>query len=385
VVLTHRNFVSIVESSALVLPTYPGERSIIFLPMAHVLQRFAIYVGLSNDLEGWFCSHIPHLPQVLQVARPHVLATVPRMLEKIKATAEQRAAARGKAATRIFAWSIAVGTQYSRLLRAGAPVPRALSLQHRLADRLVLSKIRANMGGCMRQFISGGAALGTDVAEFFEACGIQVREGWGLSETCAPAATNAEADFKLGTVGRALPGVEIKLAEDGELLVKGPGNFLCYHKDPDATSEAHTADGFFKTGDIGEIDGEGFIRIVDRKKELIVTAGGKNIPPVNIEKRLEGGIVDQAVVIGSERPYLVALLTVSAELAADLGEAEVADRVAAKVAEANAGLPSYETVKRFAILPEPLSLEKGELTPTMKLKRRAICARHAAQIEALYA
>jgi len=399
VMLTHRNFCTIVAGSRVALPTRPGDRSVVFLPLAHSLQRFALYRGLGENTVGYYAPSIAALPQTLKVARPHVLASVPRMLEKIKSTAETRASERGERARRALDWAVGIGRSVRAHERAGERPPVGLRLQHRLAERLVYRRVREAMGGELRMFISGGAALPLDVGEWFEAIGIQVREGWGLTETSAPATTNREDRCKPGTVGLPLPGVEVRVAEDGELLVRGPGNFVGYLDDEEATRAAFTEDGFFRTGDIGSIDADGFVRILDRKKALIVTAGGKNIAPVPIEARVTGGLVGHAVVIGSERPYLVAVLAPEPEALAELaarrgwpGDAaawsqqdEVRAQMQARVDAANADLARFQTIKRFAVLPVPLTIETGELTPTLKLKRRVIVERYADVIDELYA
>jgi long-chain acyl-CoA synthetase len=399
VVLTHANFVSIIEASKEIAPSEPGDRSIVFLPLAHVLQRFALYRGLTEDVVGFYAPSIHTLPETIAVARPHMLATVPRMLEKIRAKVEAKATSKSPRARAVLDWAIDIGLQWNRTIEAGGTPGFKLRMQHRIADRLVFQKIRNGLGGHLRLFVSGGAALSPEVGEWFQAVGILVREGWGLSETSAPATGNRLDDYRFGTVGKPLKGTEIKLAEDGEVLVRGPGVFREYLKDPEATAAAFTDDGFFRTGDIGLIDDDGFLSIIDRKKEIIVTSGGKNIPPVNIEQRIEGGLVGHAVVVGNERPFLTALIAPDPDaLAAEAqsrgwtgtyaewaARSEVHDAIEARVAAANAQLARFETVKRFAILPAPLTVETGELTPTMKLKRRVIAQRYADQIDALYA
>ncbi len=396
-ILTHRNFDSIITASRTAIPLQKGDRSILFLPLAHSLQRFALYRGLTEDVTGYYAT-IEDLPEVLRVARPQVLATVPRMLEKIKATAEAKAAEKSPKAAEILAWAIQVGKAVNHHTRKGERVPLTLRTQHKLAEKLVYHKVKERFGGEIRTLVSGGAALSVEVAEWFEALGIQVREGWGLTETSAPATANRVDRFKIGTVGLPLPGVVVKLDTDGELLIKSPGNFQGYLKDPEATAAAFTPDGFFRSGDLGSIDSEGFVRILDRKKELIVTAGGKNIAAVPIEKLLEGGLIGQAVIVGSERPYLVALLALEPDAAAAFARQrglptepqalaarpELRAAVEAIVAAANSKLPRFESVKRWALLPGPLTVEAGEITPTLKLKRRVIAERHAALIQGLY-
>ena len=278
-------------------------------------------------------------------------------------------------------------------------MPVSLALQHRIADRLVLSKVRSGLGGALELVVCGGAALSIEVGDWFEAVGIPVREGWGLTETCAPATTNTLHHVRSGSVGPPLPGVRIRLASDGEVEVESPGNFRGYHRDPEATAAAFTEDGWFRTGDLGSIDPDGFLRIVGRKKAIIVTAGGKNIAPVPIEQELQGGLIGQAVVVGSERPYLVALLSIdpeALELRARtrgwsghaeewLCKAEVEQELAARVATVNASLPRFQQVKRWARLPRPLSVEDGTLTATLKTRRTAVAEAHADIIDSLYA
>lgn len=378
-VVTHAAMLATCEASRTVIPIEPGDRSIVFLPLAHSLQRMTAYRALMDEVTAYFCYSIAQFPETLLLARPSVLATVPRMLEKIKAGAEAAVASKPPWVGRLFRWAIGVGVERSRLVEARAPVPARLALAWRLADRLVYTRIRARMGGALRLIAVGGARLDPDVARFFHAMGISVCEGWGLTETCAPATANRPDDFRFGTVGKALPGMEIKLDTDGEVLVRGPGLFSGYWQDPVATAAAFTPDGFFRTGDIGVLE-DGFLSIVDRKKEILITSGGKNIPPVNIEKRLEGGAIGQAVVIGNDRPYLVALL-------APDPEARVADRdawAADRVRQVNATLAPFEQIKKFAWLPEPLTVENGQLTPTMKIKRRVVDEAYREMIAGLY-
>ncbi len=398
VVLTHRVMMDTVRISAVGVPITTDDRSLAFLPFAHILQRFAMYQGISGRLVGYYCPGLTELPAALLVARPTLFATVPRFLEKVKAGAEARAAEKGPRAAALLSWAINVGKAYRHALRAGY-VPLGLRVQHALADRVLLSKIRARLGGALRLIVSGGAALNPEVNAWFEGVGIPVREVWGLTETCGPATMVPMDAWHPGTVGPPLSEVEVRLDTDGEVQVRGPNVFRGYYNDPEATAAAMTEDGFFRTGDIGRIDEEGYLKIVDRKKELIVTAGGKNIPPVNLEKKLEGGLLGQAVVIGSERPYLTALFApdpdVLAATARERGwtgdlealsqRPELRAAFQERVNEVNATVASYETIKRFAILPAALTQETGELTPTLKLKRRIIAEKYGAVIESLYA
>ena len=397
VVLTHHNFTAIIEATRSRLPLHEGERSVIFLPLAHVLQRFTQYRGLKDRAEGWFAPSIEALPATLPIARPHVLATVPRMLEKIRATIEARAEEKSAQARSILDWAISVGRTVNDMQWRQHPVGLRLKVQHKLAERLVFSKIRAGLGGSLRMLISGGAALDPELATWFEATGIAVREGWGLSETTAPAALNGEHDFRFGTVGKALDGTDVCLAEDGEILVQGPGVFQGYLKDDAATAAAFNAEGYFKTGDIGVID-EGFIRIVGRKKEIIVTAGGKNIAPVPIEQALEGGLIGQAIVIGDDRPFLIALLAVEPDRLSQRAQAsgwpggpeewvdqpELMAEITDQVERAMDGFARFETIKKWCLVPYALTEDNGMLTPTLKLRRPTIHAHFEAAINTLY-
>jgi len=399
VVLTHGAFVAVAKATIGLIPVDPGDRSVVFLPLAHSFQRFTVYRGLLEDVVGYYAESLDKLPEALVAARPQILASVPRMLEKIRAKVLATVDAKGGATKRIFDRAFAVGKERIGRVERKERVGLALELQWRFYDRLVFSKIRERLGGQIRVLVSGGAALDPEVARWYGAMGIIVLEGWGLSETCAPATCNTPDDFRFGTVGKPIPGVEVRIADDGEILVRGPGLFAGYFEDAAATAEV-VRDGWFYTGDIGEFDRDGFLKITDRKKELIVTAGGKNIAPVPIEKRIErGALVGQAMVIGSEKPYLVALLVPDDEALAALAKrsgwpdeaierrlerAEVRAALQAAVDEANAELARFEQVKKWAAVAVPFSIESGELTPTLKLKRRVVSQRHAAAIAALY-
>jgi long-chain acyl-CoA synthetase len=269
--------------------------------------------------------------------------------------------------------------------RQGAPVPAALALQERLAERLVFAKVRERLGGRLRIGVSGAAPLSTDVMEFFHALGVPVIEGYGLTETASSATVNEPEDFRIGTVGRPVDGAEVRLADDGEILIRSDAVFAGYYKEPEATASALTEDGWLRTGDVGEFDAEGFLRITDRKKDLIITAGGKNIAPQNLENALKSSrFVSQAIVVGDRRPYVTALLT--------LDEAEVASsgrdpqQLAQELVEAvNRDRTRVEQIKRFVILPRDFTQEEGEVTPTLKLRRKVIHEHFAHEIEKLYA
>jgi long-chain acyl-CoA synthetase len=312
--------------------------------------------------------------------RPTFLPAVPRVYEKIHANTLGEIERAGGVRTVLGRWALRVGAK-----AYGTPHPSPLlRLQARVADRLVFSKVKEKLGGRLRIGVSGAAPLSLEVLEFFNALGILVFEGYGLTETASSLSVNQEDDYRLGTVGRAVEGCAVRLDEDGEILVKSPSVFVGYYKDPDATAAAFT-DGWFRTGDVGEIDKDGFIKITDRKKDLIITAGGKNIAPQNLENALKASrFVSQAVAIGDRRPYVTALITLDwnevnatgrdpQELVQELVDAVNKDRV------------RVEQIKKFTILPRDFTQEDGELTPTLKLRRRVVQEHFADEIEKLYA
>jgi long-chain acyl-CoA synthetase len=297
-------------------------------------------------------------------------------------------------------WALAVGRRVSALRRSGRPVPAGLALRYRLADRLVYRKVKERLGGRLRLAISGGAPLSLEIAEFFHAIDILLVEGYGLTECTTAASTNTHEAYRFGTVGRPLPGTEAKLAEDGELLIRSPTIFQGYYKDPEATAEVLGPDGWLLTGDVAEIDEDGFITITDRKKDIIVTAGGKNVAPQNLENDLKTSkYVSQAMVVGDRRPYVAALITLDPEelpkwaaehgLEGDLAtlaeSAEVRGLIQDVVDGVNADRSRYEQIKRFAILPRDFTMEDDELTPTLKLKRRVVSEHFPDELEGLYA
>jgi long-chain acyl-CoA synthetase len=271
------------------------------------------------------------------------------------------------------------------LRQAKQTVPAGLALQHRLADRLVYAKVKNRLGGRLRVANAGGAPLAREIAEFFHAIDILILEGYGLSEVTTAATVNRANDFKFGTVGKALPGVEIRIAEDGEILLRSNTVFAGYYRDEEATAATLDADGFVHTGDVGHLDADGFLVITDRKKDLIVTAGGKNVAPQNLENDLKTHrVISQALVVGDRRPYITALVTVDPEAANGLSAEDVQSAAQQAVDEVNAGRSRYEQIKRFAVLPREFSLAEGEVTPTLKLRRGVILEHFADEVERLY-
>jgi long-chain acyl-CoA synthetase len=314
-----------------------------------------------------------------------VLPAVPRVYEKIHANTLGEIERAGGVRTKLGRWALGVGARASATRRAGRQVPPLLALQQRIADKLVFEKVKQRLGGRLRVGVSGAAPLGLDVLEFFNAMGILVIEGYGLTETSSSLSVNDLDDYKLGTVGRAVDGCEVKLDEDGEILVKSSSVFAGYYKDPEATAAAFTEHGWFRTGDVGEIDADGFIKITDRKKDLIITAGGKNIAPQNLENALKGSrFVSQAVIIGDRRPYITALITLD-QPEVDSSGRDPQELVQEIVDGVNRDRVRVEQFKKFTILPRDFSQEEGELTPTLKLRRRVVADHFADEIDKLYA
>ena len=330
---------------------------------------------------------------------PTIMGSVPRLYEKIFAVANDKAREQGRLKLALFDWAVGVGRRVASTRERGQSVDVLLAAQYSVAKRLVLNRIRGRFGQRLRFAISGGAPLAKELAEWFHGAGIHVLEAYGLTETTAGTNGNRPTHFRFGTVGPAFEGVEVKIAGDGEILLRGPNIMSGYwHKEAE-TREVIDPDGWFHSGDIGAIDDEGFLRITDRKKDIIVTAGGKNVAPQNIESLLkQSPWISQAMVHGDKRPYLVALLTLNADaagrfahetgVASDLGtlatNPEVRARVGREIDAANARLSPFETIKKFHILPVDFTIEGGELTPTLKVKRKVVTERHRALLDAMY-
>ncbi len=398
--LTHRNVLFAADSASRRLEIGPGRIYLLFLPLAHVFARLTIQLCLCNRTTVAFAEGLHTVAEDLRAIRPHFIAGVPRVYEKLhdKIVGEARRA--GGVRERIFRWALRVGMSASALEREGRPVPLSLACQRALADRLVFRKVRAALGGRLEIVISGAAPLDPRLAEFFHAFGIVILEGIGMTENSSFSNVNSLRGFKFGTVGRVGDGIEMKVAPDGEILFRGPNVMTGYYKDPEGTAQAIDAQGWLRTGDVGEVDAEGFLKITDRKKDLIVTSGGKNVAPQRIERALSASrYLAQSVVFGDRRKFITALVTLDEgavrdwivkrnrepgavlELARD---PEVLTLIAAEVENANRQLASFETVKRFRILPGELSIENGELTPTLKIRRKVVAERHGALLDEMY-
>ena len=406
-IISHGNYRAmldmVVEGGALGIEGEgPGEEEIsyLFLPLAH---SFALLIQLANVELGatiayWERDPLKIVPNLSEV-RPTYFPSVPRIFEKIYTAANAAAEKQGGLKKAVFNWAIGVGRRMREVERSGRQPGWLLRKQYEFADKQVLSKIRALFGGRLRQATSGAAPINPEILSFFDAAGVLVLEGWGMTETSTAATISTPDDFKIGTIGKPFPGCEVKIAEDGEILVKGPNVFKGYYKNEEATRET-LVDGWLHTGDIGEVDPDGFLRITGRKKDIIITAGGKNITPANLEAEIkQHPLVSQCVVIGDRRPYLVALVTLDPEeavayasehgLPADPAELaknpEVRADIEAHVEKINERFARVEQVKKIAILPADLSQEGGELTPTLKVKRSVVASKYEEEIGSLYA
>ena len=388
-VLSHGNFVAAVEAVAEIEDMFvPGDVVLLFLPLAHNFARLVQYATTALGHTVALCAEFADVPAAIAAVRPTILPTVPRMFEKVHGTIHATFDETTGVRRRLVDWAVPVGRRAARRRAAGKGLPAPLAVQARVADRLVFGRIRERLGGRIRYAISGGAPLAPEIIEFFAACGVLILEGYGLSESTSACASNQPRRYRFGTVGLPLPGLEIRIAEDGEILLRGRTVFQGYLGRDDATAEVLSPDGWLRTGDIGRIDDDGFLAITDRKKEIIVTAGGKKIAPQNLENALKTSpVVSQALVVGERRPYIAALVAVDRDEAAKLApsEDEVRALVEKAVADVNERLGRAEQIKRFTILSRDFSMEAGEVTPTLKLKRR-VCEEHfREEIDALYA
>ena len=397
VMLTHGNVATNVVATLDAIEITERERCISYLPLPHIFERMLDYLMFHCGAQIAYCSQMERLPQIMKEIHPTAFVAVPRVYEKIRQGVEQKSSA-SPVKKRIFEWALGVGAKHRDVVLAGR---RPTALSWRVADKLVYSKVKEAFGGCVHTFISGGAPLGTDTGYWFAAMGIAICEGYGLTETSPVLSINARDALRMGSVGKALRNIECRLAEDGELLVRGPSIFQGYWKKETATRECIDAEGWFSTGDIAQIDGDGFLFITDRKKELLKTSGGKLIAPQPIENRLKADLlVGNVAVVGDKHKFLAALISPNFAaleawaaqhgiFAASRGElvanARVIGHYAEIVAQANAKLASFESIKRFLVVAEEWTLEGGELTPSMKLKRRVITTNYAEPIASLYA
>ncbi len=398
-VISHGNYRAMIDMALSQSVLEAGRVTYLYLPLAH---SFALLIELlSFEVGGvlayWERDPLKILPDLAEV-RPHYFPSVPRIFEKIYTAATSKAEKAGGIQKLIFDWAVGVGRRVRELERQGRSPWPPLRLQHQIADRLVLSHIRALFGGRIIEAVTGAAPINPEILRFFDAAGVLVVEGWGMTETSTAATISTAEQFRFGTIGKPFPGCEVKIADDGEILVRGPNVFQGYYKNEEATRET-LVDGWLHTGDLGEIDADGFIKITGRKKDIIITAGGKNITPANIEAEVkQHPLVSQCILIGDRRPYLTALITLDPEEAVKFGaehglsedpEALASDEVVRRgieehIEKINQKFARVEQVKKFEVLPHDLSQEGGELTPTMKVKRAVVAKKYEPQIEALY-
>ena len=394
VMLTHRNLTSNAVMASKNAEWLQGDVYLSFLPLSHVTARHLDYVCYLNGVTIAYCPYFDQLPQMFQEVKPTIIVSVPRVYEKVRQEAERRAGSGIKRS--IFDWALKVGRKHQTEIAKGE---RPSSPAWKLAEKLVYSKVRQGFGGKGRVYFSGGAPLGYDMAEWFCAVGIPIFEGYGLTETSPVISVNRPGGFKIGTVGKAYQDLQVKIADDGEILVKGPTVFKGYWNMPEETRAAFV-DGWFKTGDIGQIDSEGFLSITDRKKDLIKTSGGKFIAPQPIENALKANVlVAQAALIGDRRKYASVIISPHFPLLEDWARAngvtfhahedlvtdlKVRDLYRGIVEDLNKKLAHFETIKKILIVPDEFTVAGGEITPTLKLKRRVIEAKYRLQIDQLY-
>ena len=399
-IISHGNYRSMLDMVNDVSVIEDEDIAYLYLPLAHsfaLLIQFGTF-DLGTTLAYWERDPLKILPNLAEL-KPSYFPSVPRIFEKIYTAATSAIEKEGGLKKRIFDWAIKTGEKMREVERSGRKPGFLLQRQYAFADKQVLSKIRNLFGGRIRLAVSGAAPINPEILRFFDAAGVLVLEGWGMTETSTAATISTPDDFKVGTIGKPFPGCEVKIADDGEILVKGPNVFQGYHKNPEATAET-IVDGWLHTGDIGEVESDGFIKITGRKKDIIITAGGKNITPANLEAEIkQHPLVSQCVVVGDRRPYLVALVTLDEEEAVKYAQehglsedpAELAANpdlkaaIEAHVEKINQNFARVEQVKKIAILPHDLSQESGELTPTLKVKRAVVAQKHEDAIEQLYA
>ncbi|MCL1869547.1 MAG: AMP-dependent synthetase/ligase [Promicromonosporaceae bacterium] len=399
--LTHRNFASLTANTVPEVPEVfaaAGGRTLLFLPLAHVFARFIEVLAISS---GTVLGHSPDIKTLVDDLggfRPTYILAVPRVFEKVYNTAEQTAAAGGK--LKIFRWAAAAAVAWSRALDTPHGPSLWLKAQHSVADALVFGTLRGKLGGRARYAVSGGGPLGERLGHFYRGIGLTILEGYGLTESTAPTCVNRPERIKIGTVGAQLPGCAARIAPDGEILLRGHHIFRGYHGNPQATAEAFDEDGWFRTGDLGSLDEDGYLRITGRKKEIIVTAGGKNVAPAVLEDRLRAHtLVSQCVVVGDNRPFIGALVTLDAQglpgwlsmhgkPAMSVDEARTDPDVLAALDEAvtraNGAVSKAESIRKFTVLPGDFTVENGYLTPSLKFKRALVVKDFEAEIDALY-
>ncbi|MGI4894809.1 MAG: AMP-dependent synthetase/ligase [Janthinobacterium lividum] len=401
-VLTHGNFLDLARNAEVAIPEIlkrPDAATLLFIPLAHVFARFIQALCLVSRIRVGHTADTKDLLPDLAEFRPTFVLAVPRVFQKVYNGAEQRAAAGGKVRTRVFEQAAATATAYSRSLDTGGPSV-SLRLRHKLFDRLVYAKLRDLLGGRVEYAVSGGAPMGDHLGHFFRGAGVTILEGYGLTETSAPLCVNRPSRISIGTVGPPLPGTDISIAEDGEILCRGVGVFTEYRGREQETADSFD-DGWFRTGDLGSLDESGYLTITGRKKEIIVTANGKNVVPAGLENRLrEHPLISQAVVVGDQRHYVACLLTLDEEALPSWGgnhgkpgldlqraraDADVVAELQKAVDKANTSVSRPESIRKFRVLADDFTIDNGYLTPSQKVKRADVLRDFADEVEAVYA
>lgn len=394
VMLEHRAFVDNVVACSGLFELGPRDQALSFLPLSHVFERTVDYLFFSLGVAIHYAPSIERVPPLLLEVKPTVLSSVPRLYERAYLRVTANLAREAPRKQKIFRWAIRVGKRYA-IASLDRFIGPWLALQRRIADRLVYSKVTERFGGRLRFAIAGGAPLGDEVAEFFEAVGIKLYQGYGLTETGPVLAVNRDGAARRGSVGPAIPGVELRIADDGEILAKTPSLMRGYWENPEASAEVIDNDGWFHTGDIGEIDADGYLFITDRKKDLLITSGGKNVPPQPIEQHLTSQpAISQAIVFGDRYPYLTALIVPQLEdLDADIASLppeelvehpELNERISAAVKRVNGRLAPHEQIRKFKLLPRELTIEAQEITPTLKVRRKIVSEKYGDLVSSMY-
>lgn len=401
VMLTHNNIISNVIDSGEKYEFSSDDVPLSVLPLSHVFERSAMYLYILNGMAVHYAESVEKVPDNLREVKPTIFVGVPRIFEKVYAKAKLKAAQTGGLKEKIFDWAMGKAKEYALANATGQPVSSALVIKHELADRLVFSKLRQFFGGNLRSCITGGAALPDEIYLFFTGAGISIMQGYGLTETSPVITSNNPIDARLGSVGKPIRNVKVRIAEDGEIEAFGPGVMLGYYKKDEANKEAFTEDGWFRTGDIGRLDDDGFLYITDRKKELFKTSGGKYIAPSPIEQMIRSSrFVNQAVLVGNERKFAAALIVPNFEQLESYAHIKglelttpkefcesprIIDLMERQIAAATTKLAKYETVKKIVLLENELTVEGGELTPTLKIKRRVVNDKYKDVIDKIYA
>ncbi|MCC6662499.1 MAG: long-chain fatty acid--CoA ligase [Polyangiaceae bacterium] len=397
--LTHGALLAEVEALLEAIPVGPEDEQLLFLPLAHILARVVMFACVAGGARTAFADGMHRVIESFREVRPTFFASVPRLFEKVFSVATENAGAEGAVKERLWRWAVGIGLSTSRVLQRGDSPSGLLAARQRYADKIALSKVRDRFGGRLRFAVSGGAPLSKELAEWFHAMGILVLEGYGLTEMCGCTHVNRREHYRFGSVGTPLRGVQTRIEKDGEILLRGPGLMRGFFGQPEASAEVIDAEGWLHTGDVGRVDGDGFLTIVDRKKDLLVTAGGSNVAPQNLERLLSRSPwLSQAVVLGDRERYLVALVTldmatvkpwaVDHRRGTDPGglsrDPELRALIQLDIDDVNRRLSRFEQIRRFTILPRELCVAEGELTETLKPRRDRIRERYASVIREMY-